>query len=284
MVRSNLAKAITNKSGYEAYDRADIDNLMKEHNFQATGLVSDEQIKELGVMTGAQFVLIEEAALVDAKHIYVTAKILNVETAQLHITDNELMAADPQSIQKGCQKLANRLLSISGKANATSHSSSGYKDIDKAQSFKTVQIGNQVWMAENLNVAVDRSSCYNDNPSNCTRYGRLYTWESAKKAAEMIPGWHLPTDEEWTVLTNYLGSNAGTRLKSGGDSGFEALLAGYRFSADHFLNLGDSGYFWSSSPNGSSGAWGRSVYRTGSGVYRSRSSRGSRFSVRLLKD
>ena len=136
MVRSNLAKAITNKSGYEAYDRADIDNLMKEHNFQATGLVSDEQIKELGVMTGAQFVLIAEAALVDAKHIYVTAKILNVETAQVDITDNELMTADPQSIQKGCQKLANRLLGISGKANTTSHSSIAIKILTQANPLK----------------------------------------------------------------------------------------------------------------------------------------------------
>lgn len=58
MLRSNLAKAIANKPGYEAYDRTDIDAIMGEQNFQRTGMVSDAQIKKLGEMTGAAYILV----------------------------------------------------------------------------------------------------------------------------------------------------------------------------------------------------------------------------------
>ena len=122
------------------------------------------------------------------------------------------------------------------------------------------------------------------NPPIVINMGAFNSWEAAKVVAAKVPGWHLPSDEEWTVLTNYLGTNVGTRLKSGGDSGFEALLAGSRLSAGRFYDLGSSGVFWSSSPSGTGGAWRRYVSRADSGVSRSSYSRGLRFSVRLLKD
>ena len=110
--------------------------------------------------------------------------------------------------------------------------------------FKRVQIGNQVWMSENLNLAIDSSDCYGGDPANCEKYGRLYTLEAAKEASEMIHGWHLPTDEDCDILINHLGNDAGTKLKTGGSSGFNAILCGYRDSSGDFFYLDLGGFFW----------------------------------------
>ena len=112
MLRSNLAKAITNAPGYEAYDRTDMDAITGEQDFQRTGMVSDYKIKRLGIMTGASFVLVAEAVKVDEQNIFITAKILNVETAKTEVTDNALMGISPSDIQHGCESLASKLLGI----------------------------------------------------------------------------------------------------------------------------------------------------------------------------
>ena len=110
MLRANLAKAITNTPGYEAYDRSDMDAIMGEQNFQRTGMVSNDQIKRLGEMTGAKYILVAEAAVVDASNMYITAKLLDVETARTVMTDNQLMGTSAQEIQQGSQHLAELLI------------------------------------------------------------------------------------------------------------------------------------------------------------------------------
>lgn len=112
MLRSNLAKAITSAEGYEAYDRTDMDAIMGEQNFQRTGMVSDDQIRRLGEMTGAAYILVAEAANADEKSMFITAKILNVETAKTEVTENVLMGNTPSEIQIGCTELANKLLGL----------------------------------------------------------------------------------------------------------------------------------------------------------------------------
>lgn len=115
MLRSNLAKAITNTVGYEAYDRTDMDQIVSEQNFQRTGMVSDDQIKQIGIMTGAAYVLIAEAAKVDEDNLFVTAKIVNVETAKTERTDNALMSMKASDIQHGCESMAYKLLGVTPK-------------------------------------------------------------------------------------------------------------------------------------------------------------------------
>ena len=112
MIRSNLAKVITNTPGYEGYDRTDMKAISDEHNFQRTGMVSDDQIKKLGEMTGAQYILVAEAVNVDKQNIFITAKILNVETAKMDMTDNILSSMTPPDIQHACEVLAYKLLGI----------------------------------------------------------------------------------------------------------------------------------------------------------------------------
>jgi uncharacterized protein (TIGR02145 family) len=128
--------------------------------------------------------------------------------------------------------------------------------------YKTVKIGNQMWMAENLDYAVEGSKCY-----DCATYGRLYNWEAAMTACPS--GWHLPTLEDWYILLGYaltdngrnytpgsIAYTAGTYLKatsgwvcSSGDISedkyeFAALPGGYGGSEGGFYNALDHGGYW----------------------------------------
>lgn len=112
MLRSNLAKAVATTEGYEAYDRTDLDAILDEQSFQRTGYVSDADIKKIGEMTGVQYVLVAEASKVDEGHIFVSAKILNVETARMEMTDNLMMKTDAESMQAASKTLASKLLIV----------------------------------------------------------------------------------------------------------------------------------------------------------------------------
>jgi uncharacterized protein (TIGR02145 family) len=143
------------------------------------------------------------------------------------------------------------------------------------QTYKTVVIGTQTWMAENLNYNAAGSKCYKNNESNCQRYGRLYDWFIAKKSCPK--GWHLPSDAEWTTLTDFVGSSAGTKLKatSGWNSngngtntyGFAALPGGCGYSDGSFGNVGSSGDWWSASESYSSNACLMGMSYDNEGVY-----------------
>ena len=113
MVRSNLTKAISSTPGFEGYDRVNMSQIMGEQDFQRTGLVNEEQIKRLGEMCGADYILVSEAVKFDGSNIFVTATILNVETAQALGAENELMGTGAKEIQKGCEALAMRLFGTS---------------------------------------------------------------------------------------------------------------------------------------------------------------------------
>lgn len=109
ILRANLSKAITNTAGYEAYDRTDIDAIMGEQNFQRTGMVSNDQIKRLGEMTGANYILVTEAVILDSRTMFITAKLLDVETARTIMTDNVMMGNSNKEIQDGCVELSKKL-------------------------------------------------------------------------------------------------------------------------------------------------------------------------------
>ena len=121
------------------------------------------------------------------------------------------------------------------------------------KTYRTTTIGTQVWMAENLNNEKSGGLCYENEPDNCTKYGRLYDWGSARKACP--PNWHLPDTTEWNTLFTSIGgkSNAGIVLKSttgwtsenGKDLyGFTMLQTGYYWQSEFSTNSVD--YFWSS--------------------------------------
>jgi uncharacterized protein (TIGR02145 family) len=84
---------------------------------------------------------------------------------------------------------------------------STFTDSRDGQVYKIVQIGSQSWLAENLNYAADGSVCYDNKDANCSRYGRLYNFSTAKDACPA--GYHLPNQDEWVTLFDYIVGESG---------------------------------------------------------------------------
>jgi len=125
-----------------------------------------------------------------------------------------------------------------------------FTDSRDKQKYRTVKIGNKTWMAQNLNFTISDSWCYDDDDSNCAKYGRLYTWDAAMKACPS--GWRLPTHKDWNDLVQIAGdSAAGKKLKSKTDwdgtdeFGFSALPGGRRGGfIGYFVGVGSRGDWW----------------------------------------
>ena len=171
------------------------------------------------------------------------------------------------------------------------------------KTYKTIKIGSQTWMAENLNYKTTNSWTYDNDPVNGDTYGRLYTWYAALTACPK--GWHLPSDDEWKTMEKalgmsqseadkfgYRGTDEGKKIKSTSgwfdngngtnSSGFNALPGGYRGGTGSFYSLGGSGYWWSSGEG--SGATGRGLAYDDGQVLRYSNTEARGFSVRCLKD
>jgi|WetSurSiteA1Bulk_404760.scaffolds.fasta_scaffold08114_3 uncharacterized protein (TIGR02145 family) len=141
--------------------------------------------------------------------------------------------------------------------------------------YKTVQIGDQWWMAENLNslkysdgTIINEVYAYNNDEINTEEYGRLYTWNAAMKGAAtekaqgVCPvGWHIPSVSDWVILEDFLGGYqiAGGKMKESGtthwlspntgatnSSGFTSLPSGFYFNGN-FLTIGQAAFYWASS-------------------------------------
>ena len=181
------------------------------------------------------------------------------------------------------------------------------------QTYTTVKIGNQWWMAENLNYYTSSGSWYYDNDSStyADTYGRLYDWETACNSCPT--GWHLPTDEEWKTLEMYLGmsqveadagglrgTDEGGKLKETGtthwyspntgatnESGFTALPGGFRLSDGSFYYLGKYAkyaYFWTATEIDASYAWYRILGFNYTEILRNYYTKPYGRSVRCVKD
>jgi len=198
----------------------------------------------------------------------------------------------------------------------------GFPFVDNrdGQTYNTVQIGDQCWMAENLNIgqridglvtmsnnSIIEKYCYDDDTMNCEIYGGLYQWNemmqysSTQSTQGICPdGWHLPSDAEWFEMENYLdpsisdpnstfwrGIDCGEQLLEGGSSGFEALLGGKReWDTGLFTYFGIKGLFWTSTinPYNTIHSWFRMLENNISQSYRNGAMKAYGASVRCLKD
>jgi uncharacterized protein (TIGR02145 family) len=146
-------------------------------------------------------------------------------------------------------------------AEVIEKTSSYFTDKRDSRKYRAVVIGGKKWMAENLNYKTGNSRCYDNDESYCGKYGRLYDWETAKKACPA--GWHLPSREEWGVLVAEAGGDtvAGKALKSvsndlnnrgnGIDAyGFSALPGGIYYIKG-FSDAGKFGIWWTATEHGS---------------------------------
>ena len=191
-----------------------------------------------------------------------------------------------------------------------------FTDARDGETYRTVKIGNQVWMVDNLRFKTEESYAPGNDETNIAKYGRLYTWtaalgipadfseQSPAKDMEMYhnirqdnyqgiapEGWHIPSYKEWEQLLENLPKNSnGKELRSecfwgnpGEDSfGFFALPAGYRFDNGAFCHFGKRARFWCKDEYGKSNAYRLSITNNSvdiEGVYRS-----DALSVRCVKN
>lgn len=179
------------------------------------------------------------------------------------------------------------------------------KDVD-GNVYKTVKIGDQTWMAENLRVTKTPdgtaivSWAPQDLESAVAEYGRMYDWETANKVCPA--GWHLPSDEEWQKMIDFLGGPmiAGGKIKEAGtahwkapnkgatnETGFTALPNGFRNKKGKYFNFKNNlAYWWSSTPMETDLAYGVYITYGEPIIYRYYFSftRDMGFSVRCVKD
>lgn len=162
--------------------------------------------------------------------------------------------------------------------------------------YRTVTIGNQTWMAENLQLNVPNSWFYNNDEAtygrNGKNYGRLYLWDAAMGIS--VAGWHLPTAAEWNELANAIGGSesAGTKLKSTtdwssgngtDDYGFSCFPAGNRYYGS-FDSVGSNARFWTATEYASINAYYRG-FSNGASIDSGSSNKANyAYSVRLVKD
>src|SRR5574344_1437322 len=252
-------------------------------------------------------------------------------------SSSEAMSSSSSANSSSSEAMSSSSSAKSSSSNAISSSSSSsivystIKDARDNQTYRIVTIGSQTWMAENLKylpsvVGPETGSqttphyyVYGYNGTNVTdakatanytTYGVLYNWPAAMNGAAssttnpsgvqgVCPdGWHLPSDAEWTELTDYLGgtSDAGGKLKETGtthwnspntsatnETGFTALPGGNRRYGGTFYDVGRNGYWWSATENDANKAWSRRVYNDLSNVFRESSYKELGLSVRCLK-
>jgi len=166
---------------------------------------------------------------------------------------------------------------------------------NNGKTYKTIKIGKQTWMAENLNFDVpdnDTDVCYGNDPANCNKYGRLYNWKTAMSACPN--GWHLPSEKEWDELVDFVGDRetAGKYLKSkngwnengnGEDKyGFFALPGGGGLSVGSFV--GFYGCWWGSSEYNSGSAYSSDIRNDLEYVFGGYVDKDYLFSVRCVQD
>jgi uncharacterized protein (TIGR02145 family) len=191
-------------------------------------------------------------------------------------------------------------------------------DSRDGKKYRTVKIGSQIWMAENLNYAASGSRCYDNKPENCKKYGRLYNWTTAmtlpfsceettcsnriqtKHRGVCTSGWHLPSHAEWGVLMATVDGEeaAGKKLKAksgwnkykgksgnGTDEfGFFFFSGGSGSSDGSFYSVGYRGLWWSASEDISYYAYRRDMNYDNDYAYWDNSHKSGLFSVRCVQD
>jgi uncharacterized protein (TIGR02145 family) len=162
-------------------------------------------------------------------------------------------------------------------------------------SFKRMADGKQ-WTTHNLNVKTVPSYCYQNAERNCSKYGRLYTWESARRGCQSLgTGWRLPTDDDWRQLAKHYGGihedsvDAGKaafkELLIGGKSGFNALLGGGRAQDGQYARVEAHGFYWTASESDPASALYYNFAKGSQALYRQTEGEKPRaFSVRCVRE
>jgi uncharacterized protein (TIGR02145 family) len=197
--------------------------------------------------------------------------------------------AAPQSVNKPTAPKSKK---------STAAGSGTFTDSRDGKKYKTVMMDGKRWMAENLNINKGDSWCYNNDSSNCAKYGRLYDWNTARTVCPA--GFHLPSRPEWDNLTATAGGRmaAGKKLKSGSgwetradgtdgngtdDFGFSALPGGFHYSG-YFEAAAQYGHWWTDEEHSSGSAYLRGMLYNYDFVFDGNYDKEFGYSVRCVAD
>jgi uncharacterized protein (TIGR02145 family) len=242
------------------------------------------------------------------------------EDQVLPITRGNIMVKKQDAVLWSLLAASVLFMSFAITAAVASDSTVTVADID-GNVYKTIKIGEQWWMAENLRVIHYRNGdaiphiaegtwsvlttgayCNYDNDVNhVTTYGRLYNWLAVNDNRNIAPiGWHVASDAEWQILVHYLGGDAvaGGKMKEAGlahwalpntgatnESGFSALPGGCRDFDSKYDGVGGYAFFWSSTEKSRYHAWSQDLYYKYSGIISDDySNKSCGYSVRCVKD
>ena len=297
-------------SAYDVLERDHLDMVLDEQKLGMSGLVYEDQAVEAGCLQGSEGVVFCEIGclagqsmikvkLVDCKESVQQWSAMGLDAKVGDVLDRVLgvsTSVKPPRRQEGPQ--CGRPIEYNGYA------------------YRTVRIGDQCWFAENLRTgsyangdAISRggTNFYKWESAtsgmmsgygigNIGKYGRLYNWYAVDDSRSLCPkGWHVPADEDWTVMTDFLGgpivsaemmkSTSGWENSGNGtdSSGYSGLPGGFISDFGHFSSAGDNGMWWSSSAKGS-GAFNRSLNSANKIVARSSADLTYGFSVRCIRD
>ena len=203
----------------------------------------------------------------------------------------------------GCVKTASHIITVTNPG--VFNCGGNLNDVRDNKLYNTVLIGAQCWMAVNLDFGVmitgslsqrdnciPEKYCYNDLTAYCGPQ-TYYQWDELMAYNDVSgsqgicpPGWHVPTEAEWTLLfSNFINNGfAGNALKATGYSGFNALIAGVNFFNRSFSLNNFAGFYWSSDSHGPYKAWAHGMNTFNPSVSFYPSSRSNAFSVRCIKD
>jgi uncharacterized protein (TIGR02145 family) len=288
-VSDDDSKALTNRLMIEMHrtnqftvlEREMLDKIIEEQKFQLSGCNSDVCLVELGQIANVQQIV--GGSISKVGYIYtITARLISVQSGEVVESASFDFAGDIGELMRfGMTNIASQLASIPipeevirGETANTANSiqkkigSQNFigtvSDID-GNVYKTVKIGNQIWMAENLKVTHYQNgdkiatgfshsdwkeltkgaySNYNDDIKNVNTYGRLYNWYAVSDLRNIVPkGWHVPNDEEWQELELYLGIDSdllvsrSTRPSERGTNEGEKLKEGMAWVGRNGTNL-----------------------------------------------
>ena len=263
MIRGELRKAFGWQSEFQVLTRTDVDAMLKEHGFQQTGMVDDSQRKQVGIMTGAQYICVSTVTK-DGTQLYIESYLVDIETGVMTNPATQFANVqnnDYSTLQEPCNQLAKEMLGELG----------GHKKSPGVTGRKTSQVP-----AGYVDLGLPSGTLWKAENEDCgfITYDQAYNFYGSS----------IPTKEQWEELkNNCLWTWTGSGYKVKGKSGESVFLpaAGWRTCAGTLYDVGSIGYYWSSTPGSSEGAW--DLDFSSGGVYVHYDKRCIGLSVRLVR-
>jgi uncharacterized protein (TIGR02145 family) len=263
---SALNTELVNTGRFRVMERSQMEGLLKEQGFQQSGACDGTECAvEMGRILSVNEMVLGTVAKV-GKTFTLSARLVSVKTGEVVRSLTKNSKADIDEILTEVIPQVAKDLAAAPPVAVGPRTPPAPPDLPVAgiltdsrdgQRYRTVKIGDQVWMAQNLNFSAPNSWCYGADSARCANFGRLYNWYKAMEACPS--GWHLPRHEEWDDLADAVGGSddAGQKLKAvkgwsergnGADVfGFGVLPAGRRSEDGNSEEIGFSAYFWTAS-------------------------------------